>query len=395
VTQLSYPVFDGDSHYYEAADAFIRHVPKAMRGRCMQWADVDGRRKLLVGGKVQQMIPNPLWDPVAKPGSLWAYFKGENPDGLDMKTLFGELEPLNPAYQDRDVRLALMDQQGVGRTMLFPTLGVLMETLLEDDPEACITAYHAFNQWVAEDWGFAYRDRIYSAGYLVLSDLDAAIAEVEWAIEQGVRVMNVRAAPVKNRQGAKSPADPIFDPVWARLQEADVLITTHLGAASRVFGERWEDKRPAGYAKPQSLHWILSHDRDVTDFVAAVICHGLFDRFPRLRLMSVENGAGWVAPLKGLLKKAHAQNPGYFSEDPIAIFDRHVWVTPFWEDPIDEVVATMPVDRISYGSDWPHAEGTFEPTSYAETIAHLDAETQRKILVDNTLAAIGLGPQAA
>jgi predicted TIM-barrel fold metal-dependent hydrolase len=391
VVQLPYPVFDADSHYYEAPDAFIRHVPKNMQGRCMQWAEVGGRPRLLVGGKVQSMIPNALFDPVTKPGSLWAYFKGENPDGLDMRALFGELEPIHPEYRDRDARLEVMDQQGVGKTMLFPTLGVLMETMLEDDPEACAVAFHAFNQWVDEDWGFDYKDRIYSAGYLVLNDVDTAIAEVEWAIAQGVRVMNVRAAPVKNRQGAKSPADPIFDPVWARLQEADVLITTHLGSSSRVFGERWEDKHHlGGFKRPQSLHWILSHDRDVTDFVAAVICHQLFDRFPRLRLMSVENGSAWVAPLKKLLKKANAQNPGYFPEDPIETFDRHVWVTPFWEDPIDDVVATVAPDRISFGSDWPHAEGTAHPTDYAETVAELDQQFQHRILVDNTMAAVGL-----
>jgi predicted TIM-barrel fold metal-dependent hydrolase len=389
--QLPYPVFDGDSHYYEATDAFTRHVPKQMQGRCMQWADVNGRKRLLVGGKVQPYIPNPLFDPVSKPGSLWQYFKGENPDGLDMKALFGDLEPIHPEYRDRDIRLKLMDQQGVGRTLLFPTLGVLMEQMLEDDPEACITAFHAFNQWVEEDWGFDYEDRIYSAAYLTLVDVDAAVAEVEWAIEHGVRLINVRAAPVRNRQGAKSPADPIFDPVWARMEEANVLLTTHLGSSSPIFGERWENKQHLGsFTKPQSLHWIVAHDRDISEFMAAVICHGLFIRFPRLRLMSVENGAGWVAPLKKLLKKANAQNPGYFAEDPIETFDRHIWVTPFWEDPIDEVVSTIPADRISYGSDWPHAEGTAEPTDYAETVAHLDEAFQRKILVDNTMEAVGL-----
>ena len=391
MTQLPYPVFDGDSHYYEATDAFTRHVPKHMKARCMQWADVDGRKRLLVGGKVQPFIPNPTFDPVSKPGALWQYFKGENPDGLDMKALFGELEPIDPAYRDREIRLKAMDQQGVGRTLLFPTLGVLMEQMLEDDPEACAAAFHAFNQWVNEDWGFNHQDRIYSAAYLTLVDVDAAVAEVEWAIEQGVRLINVRAAPVANRQGARSPFDPLFDPVWARMQEANVLLTTHLGSNSKVFGERWEAKQHLGsFTKPQSLHWILSHDRDITDFMAAAVCQGLFDRFPQLRLMSVENGAGWVGPLKKLLKKSHAQNPGYFSKDPIEIFDEHVWITPFWEDPIDEVVATVPADRISYGSDWPHAEGTAEPTDYADTIAGLDPDFQRKILVDNTMAAVGV-----
>lgn len=386
---LPYGVFDGDSHYYEATDAFTRYVPKKMQARCMQWVDIDGRRRLLVGGRLTNVIPNPTFDPVAKPGCLWAYFKGENPDGADIRDLFGELEPIRSEYRDPDIRIKYLDQQGVDKTLLFPTLGVVVEDSLEEDPEACITAFHAFNQWLIDDWGFTYKDRLYSAAYLTLADPDAARAEVEWLIDQGARLINVRSAPAHTRSGDISPADPLFDPVWARIEEAGVLVTTHIGRAPSVFHERWEKPDVGGF-KPQPLRWVLTHNRDVTDFLAVLISHQLFQRFPRLRLMTVEFGAGWVGPLKRLLKKAYSQNPRYFPEDPVAVFDRNVWVTPFWEDPIEEVLQNVPADRITFGSDWPHAEGTAEPTDYAYSVAALDDELQRKILRDNTTAAVGL-----
>jgi predicted TIM-barrel fold metal-dependent hydrolase len=65
-------------------------------------------------------------------------------------------------------------------------------------------------------------------------------------------------------------------------------------------------------------------------------------------------------------------------------------VTPFWEDPIEDVIATIPADRIAYGSDWPHAEGTQHPTDYAKTVSSLDEGLQQMILRDNTMAALGL-----
>ena len=389
MTALAYPVFDADNHYYESPDAFTRHIPKKMAARCVQWAEIDGRTRLLVGGKVSNVLPNPLFDPVAKPGCLFEYFKGENPEGLDIRALFGDLEPIRPEYRSREVRLQVLDEQGVDKVLLFPTLGVVLEQHIEEDPEACVAAFHAFNEWILDDWGFDYEGRMFSAAYLTLADADAAVAEVEWAIAHGVKLVDVRAAPPPVSSGATSPADPIFDPVWARLEEAGVLVCTHSGSSTRWFADRWEGPtQPTGF-RVMPLRWMLNVNRDVTDFFAVVISHGLFARFPRLRMMSVENGAGWVGPLKKLFKKAYGQNPTYFAENPIDTFDQHVWVTPFWEDPIDVVVADVPGDRIAYGSDWPHAEGTQHPLDYLDTVAGLDDALRRRIVHDNVLAALG------
>ena len=104
-SDIDYGVFDADNHYYEATDAYTCHIDPAFAKRTMQWAEIDGRRRLLVGGKVNRFIPNPLFDPVAKPGSLGEYFRGRNPGAQDIKALFGDLEPIRPEYRDRDARL--------------------------------------------------------------------------------------------------------------------------------------------------------------------------------------------------------------------------------------------------------------------------------------------------
>src|ERR1700690_2725118 len=108
---VDYTTFDADNHYYEATDAYTRHIDKAMAKRAMQWAEINGRQRLLVGGKLNKFIPNPVFDPVAKPGSLHDYFGGKNPGAKDIRSLFGDLEPIRSEYRDREARLSIMDRQ--------------------------------------------------------------------------------------------------------------------------------------------------------------------------------------------------------------------------------------------------------------------------------------------
>ena len=90
MSQLAYPAFDADNHYYEHEDAFIRHIDPRYKRRAMQWADVNGRRNLLVAGKINRFIPNPTFDPVAKPGCLDEYFRGRNQAGKSNHLVFAD-----------------------------------------------------------------------------------------------------------------------------------------------------------------------------------------------------------------------------------------------------------------------------------------------------------------
>ena len=62
---LDFVPFDADNHYYEALDAFTRHVPAAMQPRIVQWVDMGGRKHHLVGGRLAKAVANPTWDPIA------------------------------------------------------------------------------------------------------------------------------------------------------------------------------------------------------------------------------------------------------------------------------------------------------------------------------------------
>src|SRR3954464_858367 len=74
---IDYALFDADEHYYEAEDALTRHLDRPHRG-LVRWADVEGRRTLIVNGRLVTVVPNPTYDPVGVPGPLDGYFRAEN-----------------------------------------------------------------------------------------------------------------------------------------------------------------------------------------------------------------------------------------------------------------------------------------------------------------------------
>src|SRR4051812_3034861 len=105
-------IFDFDTHYYESEDAFTRHQDRSLGGRGVRWADIDGRRRLIVGGRVNSYIANPTFTPVARPGALYSWYRG-NPERKNIREAFGELEPIRPEYRDRAARLRTLDEQHV------------------------------------------------------------------------------------------------------------------------------------------------------------------------------------------------------------------------------------------------------------------------------------------
>ena len=231
--------------------------------------------------------------------------------------------------------------------------------------------------------------------YLSLSDVDRAVEELEWCLQHDARVVGIRNGPVFTAQGTRSPADPMFDPFWARVQDAGVVVAPHAGfddgyryveqAVAHAWGyqtgHRAGDTNAITLAEP-FVQMLMKH-RLVHDFAAALVAHGLFERFPRLRIAYIENGGTWVGPLLHGLQLLGAQNPGMFTTSPVDQFVEHCWVAPFVEDRVDELAVHLPVERILFGSDWPHAEGLAEPKDFLAALTSFSPEAQRRIAAEN------------
>ena len=383
--KLDHPVFDCDNHYYEALDAFTRHLDPRLGPRCVQWAEIGGRKYHVVGGVVSHAVTNPTFNPIAKPGAMHEYFRG-NPHGKSPIEFLREREPIPAAYRERDARIAALDRQGLEAIWLFPTLGVLYEELLKRDTEAVALTFRAFNQWLDEDWGVNYRGRIFAAPYIPMCSPEMAIRELDWALARGARLVCMRPAPAWTATGPRSPGDALFDPFWARANEAGVSVVIHAGDsgyssngyARDGFGASFE----GGGWKPSIKSFNI--ERAAHDFLITLIFEKLFDRFPNLRVASVENGSDYLADLFKKLRSTARKMPGYFKEDPVDTFRRHVWINPFWEDDVYEITALMGPERVIFGSDWPHIEGMPQPLDYVAELAKFDPATKRRILRENT-----------
>jgi len=387
VGQLGYRIFDADNHYYEATDALTRHLDPKLRRRVAEWAEVRGKPRLLIGGALNDFIPNPTFDPIGKPGALMEYYLGTAEGGRSFAARIRDVEPLanRPEYRDRDARLARMDAQGMEACWLFPTLGVGIEHALARDLAACHAAFSAFNRWLDDDWGFAHKGRLFATPYLCLRDVRLAVDELEWVLSRGARVILIKPGPVETASGRRSPFTREFDPFWSRVAEAGVTTSIHGGASAysdleKIWGS--SDDMRAFFGTPLGALIHGTH-RDIHDTLAAMICDGLFERHPDLRIASIENGANWVGGLLQKLEIIGHQYPDWFRASPVETFRRHVWVAPFWEDDPVEIAGLIGADRTLLGSDWPHLEGVSDPSSYADRLVPLGASGTRRVMREN------------
>jgi len=131
-------------------------------------------------------------------------------------------------------------------------------------------------------------------------------------------------------------------------------------------------------------------DRSISDTLAAIVCHGVFERFPALRVASIENGAMWVPDLLRNLRDVHGKMPFAFGSHPVDQLREHVWVAPYYEDDMDRLKDLLGVERLLFGSDFPHTEGLPEPTAYVKDIPTFTDRETRKVMRDNVLDLLGV-----
>ncbi|MEX5712019.1 amidohydrolase family protein [Parafrankia sp. FMc6] len=389
---LDFDPIDADNHYYEPLDAFTRHLDRRFNQRGVQVVSEGRRTRILIGGRINQFIPNPTFDPIIVPGCLDSLFRGQVPADVDPRALMA-VEPLRSEYQNRDHRAALAERQGLGAVLLFPTLGCGVEEALKHDVDATMASLAAFNRWLEEDWGFVFQHRLVSAPMLSLADPVAAVAELDRVIERGARIVHIRPAPVPGEHGtSRSLGDPVHDPVWARLAEASIPAAFHLGDSGyNAFTSMWGGTSTfQGFGKVSTLSKVLVSDRAIHDTVASLVVDGVFTRFPTLRVASIENGSDWVSLLVKRLRKQANQTPWDFPEDPLEVIRRNVWVTPYYEEDLAALADLIGVERVLFGSDWPHGEGLAEPTDFLKELHGFDEVAVRKIMRDNALELLGV-----
>src|SRR6187401_315434 len=377
---IPFPLFDADNHLYEPPEAMTKYLPKEYKD-IVQYVQVNGRTKIALNGHISNYIPNPTFSVVAKPGAWEEYFKFGNPDGKSKRELFGEPMRAIPAFFEPGPRLEKMNELGLDRSLMFPTLASLIEERLRDDPVAIHVIIHSLNQWLDEVWGFNYQNRIFTTPVITLPIVEKAIEELEWVVKRGARAILVRPAPVPGFRGPRSFALPEFDPFWQKVVDHDILVGMH--SSDSGYERYTNDWMGSGSEmlpfQPQAFR-MLSQWRPIEDAVGALICHGALSRFPKLKVAVIENGSSWVEPLMKSFKDLYKKMPQDFLEDPIEVMQRNIYVSPFWEEDLADLIG---VDHVLFGSDYPHPEGLADPASYVGQLEGAPEETVRKIMGGN------------
>jgi predicted TIM-barrel fold metal-dependent hydrolase len=373
--EVGFRIFDADNHYYEARDAFTRHMDAALAHRGARWIKAeDGTDRLLFGDRLSRYLgSSPTFDHVARPGAL---LEGNG---------YGDLEPIPAEYRDRDARLRTMDAQGVESVLVFPTLAVSVEELLADDVEATYASLEAFNRWLEEDWGFAHEDRIYAVPMLSMLDPDRSAKALEQLLNRGARAVNMRPGPINGR----SPAHPVYDKVWALLNEARVGVTYHAADGpyrqqmAKLWG--WGNVNMPERHIPAQQKIIGGSNRAMHDTMVEMVYNGVFERFPNLRVASVELSGEWVNVLARSLTWAAKGDTG-----PFEVLRAHAFVSPFEHEDIGALADLIGENRILFGSDWPHTDGLAEPSAYVKALHGFSDEAIRLIMRDNVREFLGL-----
>ncbi len=390
---LGYRINDADNHYYEPDDCFTRHIEARLKERTV-WIDrrSSGPSRMYIGQERCQFFSVGAGDSVGPPGIMKAFLRGDTEDGGSPS-----LSPVNglavPEFVSKGARLRKMDEQGVDACLMLPTTGVGVEPQLRETPEVLYPSVRAFNRWLEEDWGYGGDGRIFGAPILSLFDLTEALAELERLLARGARFVVMTAGPVNGR----SPADPHFDPFWARCEEAGLNVVYHIGRTpfTEMYNVPW-GLRPH---PPSHRHSLMEYalaftERPIVDTITALIADNLFGRFPKLKVLSVEYGSSWVAPLLHKLDhiaRLYSKDMWRFGAPPLKpsdTFRQNVWVAPFFEDDIVGLAKLIGAGRVLNGSDYPHPEGLAWPIEFADELAGLAAGDVRCIMRDNFAALI-------
>lgn len=385
--------YDADHHAVELQDQLPGYMDPAFREKGWRLVEANGGRKVLAIGNLVSRLS---FEEQPVPGSFRENILRLRA-GEDIDPFQGSVGPVRPEFVDRDRRLEFMDREGIAGILLFPGAALESDWMVdEEDAPQLYANLRAVNRLSAERWGWSYRNRIHAAALISLEDLDLALVELDRLLADGCKVINLVPGPVRGR----SPADPTFDPFWARINESKTLVSLHTAPAShsayrQMLDGFWEPMNPPGVERglcdmtSAFMGFQMFNERPIMDTIAALILHNLFGRFPDVRVISVENGAFWVTYAVKLMNKNYAINQNGFwlggkPERPSSVFREHICVTPFHEDDVPRLVDVVGIESVTFGSDFPHPEGLASPVNdFMQDLGVSDPASIQKIMRTN------------
>ena len=340
-------IVDADAHVNPSHDMWADYLPESLREHAPQVEHGEDCDYIVFEGKRRKV--NLI--------SAQAGRKGE-----DFK-MEGRVADARAGGWMPKARLADMDEDGIDTAVLFG--GGPLGT---SNIELFTASFTAYNNWLAD---FCAHDpkRFVGVGYIPMQDVEVSIALMRDCVKRGLKAINIPAFPMKKLESLKSSesqtmaltgdvtgdrsyADAEFDPFWKAACDLGVPITIHLGGRAVRFTE------PKFF-----LSDLLMSKFGMAEPIAIMIYGGVFQRFPDLKLVSVESGVGWLAFAANYMdetwhKQRHWVN-SVLEKPPSFFMDRNIYGS-FIHDRVGILTRDMPgAGNIMWSSDYPHSETTF------------------------------------
>ncbi len=379
-----FDVIDIDTHLTEPADVWTARVSK-------KWGDLVPH--------VRQLDGKDLWfvgdTPVGMPGAYsMAGHDGSPPEFRD------GYDDIPASMYDAKARLAFMDAEKIHAQILYPNVGGFGAGGFRKlgDPELmleCVRAYNDFLlEWCAED-----PTRLVPVMATPFWDVPAAVAEIERCAELGYHAVLMCNQPQDHEQPVLRHKH--WDPLWGAAQDAGMTMSFHVGGGD--LADLLDDPADIGFKANFariSTNAFMDNARCITDLICGGVCH----RFPKLKMVSVESGAGWIPFVLEALDWQW-QNNGVREEHPeydllpSEYFRRQIYAS-FWfeEHGLAAVLERYP-DNVLFETDYPHptcqapgpvSAGT-HPHLYAEKALHdVPDEILQRVLHDTAATLYGL-----
>ncbi|HZO82489.1 MAG TPA: amidohydrolase family protein [Candidatus Binataceae bacterium] len=368
---------DGDSHVIEPLDLFERYIDPAFRERAVRVeADTTGRiTRLLVDNRPMRMAD------IDDLMSACAGY-GQKEEGRALSD-FDRYRIASEHWQDMDLRIRYLDEEGFAAQVLYPTMGLLWESSVED-PHLADALCRAYNTWAFELVA-GHRDRLFPAAHISMRDAGLAVREMRRVAAMGCRAVFVGAAPI----GGRSFGHPDFDPLWAAAQELSLAVGIHLVGHPNYTGSQWYRTGNPGF-----MYITMMNVQDPRMALTSMMYDGVFERFPRLKVATIESMAGWVGEWLERIDYRY-KYIGYTSRmkrSASEYFARNIWVSANPEERMFPLMVGFAGDeRFFIGSDYPHAEGFVHPIrTTRERLCGLPERSVEKILCDNPAAFYGI-----
>jgi predicted TIM-barrel fold metal-dependent hydrolase len=342
---------DADGHILEPSDLWERYLEPRYRDRALRVVkDENGLDELIIDQKRSQMSRRGFPSTLAAMGrrDLAAMAK-------DPAVTYANHAPA--AATDPAARLELLDAEHIDAAVIYTTTGLLWEAEL-DDAELSQAYTRAYNRWICE-WCSGSGGRLVPTAHLSLGDPQAAARELERAVGEGAKGGFV--APFTHT--AKPLGHPDHDPVFAAAQDLDVPFAIH-----PTFEPQWtKGTRMGGWEHVRQLRLTASVQASdgVRHQFSTLFDYGVFDRFPRLKVLVLESGAGWIGywldRMDAVFSHTAIGERVPLQHPPSHYFTERCWISC---DPDERTIPALAerfgADRFLWASDFPHADHTPE-----------------------------------